>query len=99
MKRVLEFVQDCWTALCIFIILLVLSGCATTQGEGLRVVDLPEPPVLTECVSGVPGLPKDAADGTVIQTLFADYVECKAKQKEALRALDVYRKPAPGTAK
>lgn len=77
----------------ILIAALVLSGCATKPAVEYRMADVPEPPVLTSCVSETAGLPDSASDGQVIQSLFSDYIQCKAKNEEALRALEAYRKP------
>lgn len=73
-------------------IALVLSGCAGKTRIEYRVVDLPEPPVLTSCTSTVSSMSDSASDGAVIQGLFSDYIKCKAKNEEALKALDAYRK-------
>lgn len=80
----------------LLILTLVLSGCATTKTE-YRIADVPEPPVLTGCVSATANLPDNAADGTVIESLFRDYLKCKSKNDEAIRALEAYRKPKSST--
>jgi len=73
---------------------LLVSGCATKPaGVEYRIADVPEPPVLTSCISATAGLPDSAADGKVIESLFNDYLNCKAKNEEALKALNAYRKP------
>ena len=76
----------------ILIVALVLSGCATKPAVEYRMADVPEPPVLTSCISETAGLPDSASDGQVIRSLFSDYIQCKAKNEEALRALEAYRK-------
>lgn len=72
---------------------LLVAGCATKPAAvEFRIADVPEPPVLTSCISTTAGLPDTAEDGKVIESLFSDFIECKAKNEEALRALDAYRK-------
>lgn len=81
-----------WLILC-----LALTGCATTKTVEYRMADVPEPPVLTSCVSATANLPDSAADGVVIESLFRDYLKCKSKNDEAIRALEAYRKPKSST--
>lgn len=83
----------------ILIMALVLTGCATTQQSvGNLIPDVPEPPVLTSCVSTAAELPDSASDGAYVDALVDDYVKCRDKNEQALKALDRYRKPksAPG---
>ena len=72
---------------------LLVAGCATKEPiVSYRIAEVPEPPVLTSCISATAGLPDSAADGKVIESLFNDYLNCKAKNEEALKALNAYRK-------
>lgn len=83
-------------------ILLVagLTGCASVgKSVEYRIADVPEPPVLTSCVSSAAGLPDSAPDGAYVDALVDDYVKCRDKNEQALKALDRYRKKVAPSAK
>lgn len=82
--KVIHFLQDAWLAFKIGLVLLFLSGCATTA----RVVDLPEPPVITAPEKPLisPALPPAEK-----VRLILDYVKSlEAALQEALAALSAY---------
>jgi len=90
MVRALRFIKDCWTALLIFLLLLVLGGCAT-QPE-VRVIRPPEPPVIARPELPVLAVSKDMDAGTVLQLHRETIKRLQAWGLELEAALEAYRR-------
>jgi hypothetical protein len=85
--------QDGIIAICVAIILLVISGCACKPKIEYRVADIPEPPVITRPALDVLEINNIMDPGTIIQLHRSTILKLKSWGLELETALDAYRKP------
>lgn len=85
--------QDGIIAICVAIILLVISGCACKPQIEYRVADIPEPPKITRPALDVLEINNTMDPGTILQLHRSTILKLKAWGLELETALDAYRKP------
>lgn len=99
MVRVLEFIKDVWATIVIFLLLMLMVGCATKVEY--RYIDLPEPAVVARPDLKTQNLKAGDPPATVIQAHREDVLNLQSWGKQLESLLDGYRKvnrptpPAP----
>ena len=93
LEMVKHKVQDAIIAVCIALILLVISGCACKPQIEYRVSDIKEPPVIARPNLDVLDINTSMDPGTVIQLHRSTILKLKSWGLELETALDAYRKP------
>ena len=82
----MDRVKDGILAVLIAIVLLLLSGCQTVP----KVAEVPEPPVIS--IPARPSIPLNTPPDVVVKTTMDYILQLEAALKQAVKALDIYRK-------
>lgn len=90
MKRIKEFLQDMQLTFIIFLLLTLLSGCAT-QVE-YRYLELPEPAVIARPELATQNLKPGDTPATVLQAHREDILNLQSWGKQLELLIDGYRK-------
>lgn len=86
--KVLHNIKDSILAVLIAIVLLILSGCQTVP----KVAEVPEPPIITQPAR--PNLPINTPPDIVVKSTMDYILQLEAALKQAIAALNIYRKDA-----
>lgn len=92
MVKALHFLQDCWHAVLIAILLLLITGCAHQTRIEYVIVEPPEPPVINRPELPVLQASKEMDAGTIIQLHRETIKVLQAWGLELEAALNAYRK-------
>lgn len=81
-----DYIEDVCLAVIIALVLMALVGCKTVP----QVIEVPEPPTIS--VPARPLLPASSPPDVVVRSAMDYILQLEAALKQALAALDIYRK-------